>query len=78
MQLNNSLSKGNFPDDVETVMILPRDKGSFKKNDKSNFYIVSILTTKKLLKNLLTKKSLTNNYLFSFLATDKIIVSSMF
>ena len=37
MQLNNSLSKGNFPDDVESVMILPRDKGSFKKNDKSNF-----------------------------------------
>ena len=37
MQLNNSLSKGNFPDDVETAMILPRDKCSFKKNDKSNF-----------------------------------------
>ena len=35
--INNSLSKGIFPDDAKIVMVSPRDKGTSNKNDVSNF-----------------------------------------
>ena len=42
--INNSLSKGVFPDDAEIAMVSPLDKGTSNKNDTSNFRPVSILT----------------------------------
>ena len=35
--INNSLSKGIFPDDIKITMVSLLDKGNFKKNDMSNF-----------------------------------------
>ena len=43
--VNNSLSKGNFPDDAKIAMVSPLGKGTYNKNDISNFRPVSILTT---------------------------------
>ena len=43
--INNSLSKGIFPDDVKIAMVSSLDKGTSNKNDISKFRPVSILTT---------------------------------
>ena len=43
--INNSLSKGVFPDDAKIAMVSPLDKGTYNKNHISNFRAVSILTT---------------------------------
>ena len=43
--INNSLSKGIFPDDVKIAMVSPLDKGTSNKNDISKFRPVSILIT---------------------------------
>ena len=39
------MSKGVFPDDAKIAMVSPLDKGTYNKNDISNFRAVSILTT---------------------------------
>ena len=43
--INNSLSKDIFPDDAKIVMVSSLNKGTYNKNDISNFGPVSILTT---------------------------------
>ena len=53
--INNSLSKGIFPDDAKIAMVSPLDKGT-KKNDISNFRPVSILTTFSKIYERVTKK----------------------
>ena len=54
--INNSLSKGIFPDDAKIVMISTRGKGTSNKNDISNFRPVSIFTTFSKLYERITKK----------------------
>ena len=54
--INNSLSKGIFPDDAKIAMVSPFEKGTSSKNDISNFRPVSILTTFSKIHERVTKK----------------------
>ena len=68
--INNSLSKGIFPDDAKIAMVSPLDKGT-KKNDISNFRPVSILTTFSKIYERVTKKlidEVMNKYVSPFIS----------
>ena len=43
--INNSISKGVFPDNAKIVSVSPIDKQSDDKNKVSNFALVSVLNT---------------------------------
>ena len=43
--INNSISKGVFPDNTKIASVSPIDKQSDDKNKVSNFTLVSVLNT---------------------------------
>ena len=65
--INNSISKGKFPDDAKVESVSPLDKHTENKYSVSNFLPVSVLNIfskmyEKVLKNMLVEKI---NYHFS-------------